>query len=272
MQLSPPSATRPKIGTIGNGIRELRNLGVVNKDSDRYRLRPNINSLENYKAYVAERLNAHIVIRALKKLNVDLISHEDVSKTLRDNYRGYRFSQKTWNTYTSYLIAWLQFAEIEFNGRLVDFQSRSDDMFSFTPQMRAEKDFQLFMDLKDLYLAQADKSNRISRPEKSTKGLYDLKALDLILSDSKFVYLSSSGIELTALDDKSIRKEIAKRANQTEKINAAYIAWKESIENKSSSFEKLLEPLLSQIRTSSYREVTTNVLRAWAKFIYEELG
>jgi hypothetical protein len=259
--------TSPKQqGTTLNHLRELRYLGVVTKVQEQYHLRPSIHNITDFKSYVHERLSSHIVVRSLGKITGDIITRENVVEALKDNFRGYGFAQKTWETYASYMIAWLQYAGIDFNRRLVSISTRaSGPASSFTPQMRPEKDIELFLIVRKL-------PEPKDRSPHSTKGLYDLKALGLLVYEGKYIIFTNRGVVLSKLDDKSVRREIAKFALDNPKISLAYEAWKGSLTSDSTAFEKILSPVLNSIPSASYREVTLNVLRAWGRFIFEELG
>ncbi len=131
--------------------------------------------------------------------------------------------------------------------------------------MRPEKDIELFLTVQKAPEPKA-------RSPYLNKGLYDLKALRLIVYEGKYIVLTNRGIALSKLDDKSVRREIAKFALDNPKISKAYEAWKSSMLSDTTAFEKILSPVLNSIPSASYREVTLNVLRAWGRFVVEELG
>ena len=260
MTVSEP--IRVKKGTLLNWARELRHLGAVTKAEDHYLLRPSIKSLEDFKVYMNERLNSHIVVRTLRSVSADIITQEHVINALRENFKGYGFAPKTWATYANYLIAWLRYSGIDLGHRLISVPTR---VRSFTPQLRPEKDIAMFLSLKD-------KSSPIVRPKNVDKELYDLKALELLYYEGRFLYLTKRGLTLLKQDDLSIRKEIARLALLIPKIQAAYVALRESQRSDGAKFDELLAPALDSITSASYREVTTNVLKAWAKFISTEVA
>jgi len=251
---------RVKKGTLLNWVRELRHLGAVTKVEGRYLLRPSIKSLDDFKTYMNERLNSHIVVRSLRNVSADIVTQDHVINALRENFKGYGFAQKTWATYANYLIAWLRYSGIDFGHRLINMPTR---VGSFTPQWRPETDIALFLSLKD-------KSSPILRPKNVDKGLYDLKALELLYYEGQFLYLTKRGLTLLKQDESSIRKEIARLALLIPKIRVAYFAFQESIKGGEPKFDELLAPVLSSITSTSYREITTNVFKAWAKFISAE--
>jgi hypothetical protein len=253
-------------GTTLNHLRELRYLGIVTKEHEQYHLRPTVHNLDDFKSYVHERLSSHIVVRSLGKITGDIISRENIVEALKTNFRGYGFAQKTWVTYANYMIGWLQYAGVDFDRRLVIIATRPTiPSLSFNPQFRPEIDIALFLRLRQL-------PEPRDRSQHSSKELYDLKALGLLNYEDKYIIFNKRGVALSKLDDKSVRREIAKFALDNPKLSLAYEAWKGSITSDSRTFEKMLSPVLNAIPSASYREVTLNVLRAWGKFIFDELG
>ncbi len=119
--------TNPKQqGTTLNHLRELRYLGVVTKVQEQYHIRPSIHNMNDFKSYVHERVSSHIVVKSLGKITGDIITRENVVEALKENFRGYGFAQKTWETYANYMIGWLQYAGIDFNRRLVSISTRAN--------------------------------------------------------------------------------------------------------------------------------------------------
>lgn len=256
-------------GTALNRARELRHLGVVTKVGETYQVRPSIRSLDDFKRYMYSRLNEHIVVRALRKIPGDTITYEDVVNALRGNFKGYGFSDKTWRTYAGYLIAWLRYSGLDFGRRLTTatgrkVTSKEISADAYTPQWRPDKAVEIFLSFK----GQVDP---IKRPRTLDKGLYDLKALGLIIYEGDFVYLTKRGIALSRLNDIAARREIARLALSTPKIRAAYDALRMSRVSDGLKFEEALAPVLDAIPSASYRKTTMNVLRSWARFVFEEM-
>jgi hypothetical protein len=258
-----------KEGTALNRVLELRNLGVVTKVEGHYRVRPTIANLDGFTDYVHERLTAHIVVRSLRKLATDTITHDNVVQALRENFKGYGFAKKTWSIYASYLIAWLRYSGIDFGRRLsgVGFRtmgSRTMIPEVFTPQWRPEKDMDLFLSLRG-------KTDPIHRLTKLNKGLYDLKALGLVNYEGQKLYLTKRGLNLLRLEDAAVRKEIAGLALEIPKIRTAFEALRLSRTEDGAKFEDALAPALKSIPSDSYRKVATSMLRSWARFVSDQI-
>jgi hypothetical protein len=256
-------------GTALNRVRELRHLGAVTKVGDTYEVRSSIRSLDDFKKYMYTRLNEHIVVRALRKIPGDTITYSDVVNALRDNFKGHGFSAKTWTAYASYLIAWLRFSGLDFGRRLTTVtgrtvKSKEISTDAFTPQRKPDKAIEIFLSFKG-------QTDPIKRPRTLDKGLYDLKALGLIIYEGEFVYLTKRGIALSRLDNVAIRREIARLALGTYKIRVAYEAWEASQIKDGVKFEEALAPVLDLIPSATYRKTTMNVLRSWARFAFEEI-
>jgi len=254
-----------KEGTALNQVRELRHLGVVVKVHDHFRLRPNIQSMSNFREYIYTRLKAHVVVRSLGRLPTDSISHEDVVAALRENFRGYGFAKKTWSTYASYMIAWLRYAGIDFGKRLGETAVRSLGPETFIPQWRPDKDLELLLSLKD-------KGHSIKRSKNVDKGLYDLKAFGLLTYAGQLISLSKRGLMMLKLDDSSVRREVARLALSMPKIRIAYDAFLSNIKGEGSKFELSLASVLESIPSASYKKVASSVLKSWARFIGEQRG
>ncbi len=250
-----------KEGTVLNRVRELRYIGAINKIEDLYYPRPSIKSIDNFKSYMAEHLNAHIVVRALSKLSQDSITQDDVIVALKNNFKGYGFSKNTWKTYANYLIAWLKYAGIDFGYRL----QQTGNSGAFTPQWRPDKDIGLFISFKG-------STGPILRKKAMDKGLYDLKALGLLTYEGQYINLSKRGLSILKMDELSIPRKIAEIAIDIPKIVSAYEAlFMNSNRVNTSNFAARMAPHLSNISSAMYRKVTLGVLKSWARFIAREL-
>jgi len=251
-------------GTALNRLRELRYIGAITKLHDTYLVRPRLNSVEDFQAFIKERLEEHIVVRSLKRSVGESISHEDVVRALKANFKGYGFGNKTWKTYASYFIAWLRYAGIDFGRALGEAYERGMGPAAFVPQWRPEKDC-------DVLFSFRNQSGRIPRSKKLEKPLYDLKALGLLVYDGSFASLTKRGTAALSLNDEDARKEIARLALALPKIRQAHEALKNSRVSQGNTYEENLASVLSVIRSESYRKVAGNVLKSWARFICDEL-
>lgn len=253
-------------GTALNYLRELRYLGVINKVGENYQLRSSIQNMDDFNKYIADRLNSHVVIRALTKLPKDQLQLEDVTSALIEHYKGYKFSEKTWVTYSRYLIAWLSYAGIDFGRRLVDDGKRRSGFEAFTPQRLPDKDIELFILFRNNF-------DGIARNRLNAKALYDLKSFGLVSYKGNLAKLTKRGAIIIASADTALQKQIAEIALSMPKIAAAYQATVElNDEGCSARFEdtSVMQHVLQTITSESYKKITTNILKAWGKFIYVE--
>ncbi len=267
-QRSSRSRVTLKEGTSLNLVRELRNLGVVIREKDKYRVIPSIKTTNDFKNYMYRRLSTHKVIVSLQKLTNDVIVHEDIVNTLKNSFRGYDFSNKTWSTYANFFLRWMQYCDIDFGRRLSPLSASKKSktgIESFTPQWRPERDLELFSSFRDAH-------DPLIRPINSDKGLYDLKNLGLVNYEGKYLKLTKKGTSILNLSGDDLRKEFAKRATTVPKIAVAYAAYRASLDDSNKKFESQLSSLLDPITSKSYRFFTSNVLKAWARFISENLN
>jgi hypothetical protein len=259
------SGSHPNEGTTLNHLRELRYLGVITKVGDNYQLRSSIQNIDEFKSYIAERLHAHVVVRALSQSGKDQIRLDDINLALVGHYKGYEFSDKTWLTYSKYLLAWLRYAGIDFGRRLIDEGSKRSSGEAFTPQRSPEKDVELLISFRM-------NIDGISRNRQNDKALYDLKSFGLISYQGKTAKLTKLGVTFLNQSDNEIRKLIAEIAMTMPKISSAFSATLEMQSNTALKFEdsQSMQPILQSIASDTYRKVTTNILRSWGRFIYSE--
>ena len=249
-------------GTALNRIRELRYLGAITKQGDRYIVRGSIRSVDDFRLFTRDRLDKHVVVTALRGYAGQSISHRAVVDALKGSFKGYGFGSKTWETYASYFIAWLRYAGVELGLKFADAARRSIGPAAFTPERRPDQDCEVFFSFRH-----RDAYPRVKRLEKP---LYDLKALGLVVYKGKTVRLTKRGAAVLELGDGEVRDEVARLALNLPKIQQAYEAFKESQRTRS-SFEQNLAPLLSLIKSDSYRKVAANLLKAWARFASERI-
>lgn len=250
-------------GTALNHLRELRYLGAIKKVGDKYQLRPSIHNLDEFKDYISKRLNSHVVVRALTKVSKDQLRMEDLRRALTDHFKGYQFSEKTWDTYAKYMIAWLRYAGIDFGRRLIDDGARRGGVAdAFTPQRLPNRDIEVL----NSFLRSRD---GLERSRSNGKELYDLKSLGLITYQGKVAKLTKRGATLLSTPEMAFRKEVAKTALLMPKIAAAYEATLESNVGES-RFEdaRVIGLILEAITSPAYRKVTMNILKAWGAFVF----
>ena len=243
-------------GTALNRLRELRYLGAITKVQEQYTVRPTLRSLEEFRAFMRDRLREHVVARTLKRFVGDSISHEDVVEALKATFKGFGFGNKTWKTYASYFVAWFRFAGIDF-GRKLRFQSRGvSGVSGFIPQRRPEKDCEIFFLFRD--------NQTVARSKSLDRHFYDLRAIGLIEYDGANATLTKRGSNLLKLDDLAAKKEIAQFALTLPKVQQAHDALLRSRDGQGDMLDEHMRPILSEIPSSSYREVAGNVLKSWA--------
>jgi hypothetical protein len=85
------------------------------------------------------------------------------------------------------------------------------------------------------------------------------------------IHLSKRGITILKADERAIRKHIAGYALDVPKIADAYVALVSSRKVGAQTFSELMAPMLEGIVSSSYKTLTKNILKSWAKFIASEL-
>lgn len=134
---------------------------------------------------------------------------------------------------------------------------------AFLPERRADNDCEIFLTFRS-------KPEAFPREKRLEKQLYDLKTFRLLVYDGKTVRLTKYGAALLQLEDDSVKTEIANLALGLPKLQQAYEALKES-RDSGETFEDALAPLLSLIRSDSYRKVAASVLKSWARFISDQL-
>ncbi|MGA2887122.1 MAG: restriction endonuclease [Terracidiphilus sp.] len=253
-------------GTALNRLRELRYLGAVTKaqDEDRYTIRPTIRNEEDFQAFMRVKLQEHILARSLMRLESDSISHDDVIEALKVAFKRYSFGSKTWSTYASYFIAWFRYAGVDFGRRLRLTPKRAGGAAAFIPQWRPEKDCEVLLLFKGL--------GRILKTKDLEKPLYDLRVLGLIENDGPDAMLTKRGTGVLQNDDKGIRAQLALVALGLPKVRMASEAWMKDRIGDARGFEAIISPALNAIPSNSYRKVARAVLKAWGRFIVEELN
>jgi len=108
-QLSKSLNTSEK--SLANYIKECRNLGLIKKDNDYWRIPKNIKDM-----YIQGHLGMHIrrqvqnnelVSIVIKLLNTKSITNDELTKIIKTNSPYVEASDATWNLYSKALIAWL---------------------------------------------------------------------------------------------------------------------------------------------------------------------
>jgi hypothetical protein len=250
-------------GTALNRLRELRYLGAITKEGDHYTVQKHLTSMEDFKASMRERLQRHVVMRALMRNDKDSISHEDVVDALISSYKGYGFGTKTWNTYASYFVSWCRYVGVEFGRKLRLQAKRTGGPAAFIPQWRPERDCETFFAFR--------MSLEIDRVKQIEKSLYDLRSLGLIEYAGNRAVVTRTGFSLLKMNDEAVRLEIARLAVGFPKLAKAHEAYSQS-GGADEQFEANVHPALVSIPSASYRKVALYLLKAWGRFLSDELA
>ncbi|WP_437609946.1 ATP-binding protein [Sorangium sp. So ce834] len=249
-------------GTALNHLRELRNVGAVSKRLDRYVVRDDVRSEEDFRAFMKKRLEKHIVVRLLRAQGGDILP-ADVIAALKRGYSSFTFAQKTWAAYAEFFVAWARYCGLSILARLSSAPARRGQGEAFyTPQLRPEK-------LLEFLRSLPQNEFRFRRSKERSKQLYDLKSLGVLLYTPTEVVLTPLGRRVVAARPKAMARMIATAAVAKPKIAVAVSAEAESSKDPNVSFEDGVRSLLEDIDSSSYRNVTRHILRAWARFILE---
>jgi len=266
----------PGIRTLDNILRELRSIGLIRKSGENFqRSRKDIPATDDgFREYITEKFMRYTPYLKLNNLKNKEIGISEIVSTLKDIFRGTSFTEKTWITYSKYLISWFQFANLDIQDRLVVLKKgrhvgisriqQFDNRETFTPQSRPKKDIEVFRNLTDQV--------KISNFSKLYKSFYDLNSIGLIKYSRKKVRLTEKGkLILKKVGKKEFEKSIAIEALKTKKVNQAAKYFFEHPKCTRKEFGKALSNLTSNINSEAYKKQVNNVLYTWAKFVYDHL-
>jgi hypothetical protein len=184
-------------------------------------------------------------------------------QALKVSFKRYAFGSKTWRTYASYFIAWFRYAGVDFGRRLQLLPRRARGVAAFIPQWRPDKDFEVLLRFKVL--------GRILRTKDLEKPLYDLRAFGLIENDGLDAALTKRGTVLLQFDAKGSRTQLALVALGLPKVRLATEAWMHDKTGDGKGFDAAIASAIDSIPSDSYRKVAKAVLKAWGRFIAEEV-
>lgn len=250
-------------GTALNLLRELRNFGAITKSGSGFAVRDGILSEDDFKEYIGGRLQNHVVIRTLRQSGKDRIELSDITRALQVTNSNLSFSQKTWQTYATFLTTWLRYCDIDLGRRLAaEPKNRSIDIQAYTPQCRPEK-------LLEVLGWLASNEDPISRPSDKAfeKPLYDLKVLGVLTYVRDRIYMTRLGNTLLKAERVRWATILADLAVASPKIRVAADALAATDDDSSLAFESGISEILNGISSPSYRSVTRMVLKSWARFV-----
>jgi hypothetical protein len=255
-------------GTALNLLRELRNVGAVTKSGPGFAVRAGIDSENAFKEYMKARLNNHVVVRALRQSGKERLELADIARALRIVNSSLTFSPKTWQTYATFLTAWLRYCDMDLGRRLAaEPRKRSVDIQSYTPQSRPEKIIEVLVWL-------AGRQEPISRPADKhfEKPMYDLKVLGVLSYSRDRIYLTRVGSTLLRAERTRWPSILADLALASPKIRTAVDALLRADSNATTSFDAGVRPILEGIASNSYRSLTRTILKSWARFVNRARG
>lgn len=254
------------IRTLDNILRELRNIGLIRKDGEHFQIkRHDLKDEKVLKEYLRSKLDRHTAHIRLKDSEHKLIGLKEIVTTFKQIFK-INFAEKTWGTYSKYFVTWLNYAGLDFNGRLTITLKKGFKSFeqfpnkeTFTPQSRPQKTIEVFTNVVN---------KRISNFKKDYHELYDLKALGLITYSGKNIRLTDKGIIASRkIGTIELNKLISQEALQTKKIREAVNYFSDNPSSSKKDFTDALTHVISGISSKIYKKQTLNVLFAWANFV-----
>ncbi len=260
-------STNVSEGTALNRLRELRNIGAIVKTDEYYSSRSRVKTEDDFKTFIKERLEQHVIVNELSKLKSDIITEIIISAVLIREYSNFKFSKKTWQTYGKFFGIWLKYCEIDFGGRLVvsNTKRRTIDSNTYTPQTRANRVLNTIN-----YVIDA-KSGKRPTERKYDKPLYDLKALGFLMYEGDKLFLTPKGLQLFDAPIKERSRLLALQALRVDKIKKAVDALELENNDPSKTFSDSVKNMLDYIGSDSYRELTKSVLKNWARFVLDNI-
>lgn len=254
-----------------NVLRELRNLGLLNKRGEHYHVscdEKNINK-EFFIKSVKSKFVYYTPIMKLKRFNNGFTTSQ-VVKELQEIFKGVDISQNTWETYSKILISWIYFLELnddnfylkEFGAgeKLARVKKVKNQSESFTPQKTVLQDIAIF------YKIVQDSDN--IDVHKYNKNLYDLSAIGLVHYWGDTVILSKKGQELAMyIDSNEFSKIFSQFALCSSKISSAVNIIKQWSIDNSKQFREIGIKLVENINSEIYKRQTLSKIYSWAKYI-----
>lgn len=105
---------------IYNILLELRNIGLIKKDRDNYRVKDSLMiSKDAFKAFITNKFENYTPLITLERLNEEKISKETISDVLKHIFKQ-DFQDNTWDAYAKTLISWIMITDLEIKNRIVE--------------------------------------------------------------------------------------------------------------------------------------------------------
>lgn len=254
--------------TLGNVLRELRMVGLVQKIDDCFQKSLfNISATdEGFKKFMHEKFTRYTPYQKLKQINSETITYSDIVSVLKDTFKASSFSENTWETYAKNLASWFDFAYLDIMDRFPEYtqtrKSKNHPNKDFLPNKRPKNDIKFFCELK--IGSQIENFTSIQNP------LYDLKNLGLIKYQNKILTLTETGqLVKSKFGTPEFEKLIAGEAIKTTKIAQASNYFFNHPKCSRHEFGEGISNILSNISSEEYRIRSRDVLYSWAKFVHE---
>lgn len=251
--------------TAGNLLRELRTIGLVIYEGEKYILRNKdiVINEESFKMLVKSKLVNHSFYLELQKITEKEIELEDVVSIIKMKIKSQSFADKTLSIYAQKFISWIDYAGLSLPNLNSTFRRRAENSNSFTPQNSPIEIIKYFKMIEDDSML--DKNDY-----KLLKVLYDLKSLGFLIYEKNHIIFTKLGtISKKSTDDFNLI--IIEQALKMGKIKKAHDSYCINPEMKKSEFKIEISELLEGIKSKVYVSKTNLVLYNWAKYIYDNI-
>ncbi|MDX6765861.1 MAG: restriction endonuclease [Candidatus Methylacidiphilales bacterium] len=256
--------------SMGNMVRQLRHLGLVEKTGDKFALTKlaNIKTRQDFEKWAYNKLATHAVYIALLAKKTETIERSDILMEFKKSFPGFQFSENTWNIYVQFFINWITFAKLELANRLSTVsitgvaRGRTGTIESFMPQNS-------FQALWDNFLKIYTKGSDDIPVATLQKILYDLKFMRLI-------EYKKGKVEFTLIANNVYLK---RKTSQSRKLFAQCMARSAYVEkaiahigdkaHDKKSLRKIIQAELSHINSNTYRKFASGRIASWAEAYVE---
>ncbi len=248
--------------TAENLLRELRTLGIVLYQNDKYVLR-NITSVDEtiFKSEVKKKLMNHsFYLELIKITNID-IELNDIVSIIKTKVKSQNYTDKTLQAYAQIFIAWLGFSGIELENVSSKFRRRVENALSFTPQNKPDEIVEFFNNIN--HNDEYDTKNSIV-----TKKLYDLKSLGLLFYNRGKIYFNDIGLKCKD-GELEFEDVLVEQSLKTGKIKKSFDIYSSNPNMRRAVFKEGISELLEDINSKEYLSRINTLLFFWAKYIYD---